>query len=215
MNRHLVVLAHGIMNDGRDMRYLENGLASIGFDTISVNLPLTFGTLEDGCKSLETQIEQTLDKYDFIHFVGYSMGGLVIQRYLSMNKLNNLGYCVFIATPSRGSRLADIAASVPGLGKVFKPVRDLKTRRKPDNIFKHYKNLKVGVIAGSRNSHLHSRLLLSPRSDGMVEVYSTKLDEMHEFARFPYSHKNIHFQEDVLGAVCCFLQNGTFNAEQK
>ena len=209
-DRHLVVLAHGILKDSKDMEFLEGGLLSRGFKTISVDLPLTFGTLEEACKSLEKQIEMEFNSYDVVHFVGYSMGGLVIQRFLSMNKLNNIGYCVFIGTPNRGSKLANIFAAIPGLEMIFKPLKDLKTSRTLDDIFKHNKNIKIGVIAGTKNDPLHSRLLLSPSSDGMVEVHSAKLDKMHEFTHFPYAHKNIHFQEDVLTAVCSFLKNGTF-----
>ena len=211
-NRHLVVLAHGIMKDGRDMGFIEKGLSAHGFSTISVDLPLTFGTLHEGCKALEKQIDLILDQYDVVHFVGYSMGGLVIQRFLSTNKLNNLGYCVFIATPNRGSKLADIASYIPGLGLIFKPLNELKTSRKLDDIFKHNKNLKIGIIAGTKNKSLSSRFILSPKSDGMVEVHSAKLDEMLDFTHFPYDHKKIHFHEDVLTAVYNFLKMGTFKA---
>ena len=210
-NKHLVVLAHGILKDGNDMRFVEKGLIENGFKTISVNLPLTFGTLHDAYKAMKRQIGHLFDEYETIHFVGYSMGGLVIQRFLTMNKINNLGNCVFIASPSKGSKLADIVDSIPLLGKIFKPLKDLRTRRKLDSLFKCNKGFKLGIIAGTKNKKFLSKLFMSNNSDGMVEVHSTKLDEMHDFVAFPYEHKDIHFQDDVVDSVCFFLKNGTFN----
>ncbi len=212
-NNHLVVLAHGILKDGRDMRFIEKGLVENGFKTVSVDLPLTFGSLQDAYKAMKRQVGHMFNEYETVHFVGYSMGGLVIQKFLSLNKINNLGNCVFIASPSKGSRLADIADSIPLLGKIFKPLKDLRTRRKLDNFFKFNRKIRLGIIAGTKNKQLLSKLFMSKNSDGMVEVHSTKLDEMHEFTVFPYAHKDIHFQEDVVDSVCYFIKHGTFIKE--
>jgi len=209
-NRHLVVLAHGVLNNDTDMNFLEQGLKKEGYSTFSVTLPLTFGSMKDAYKAIKHQVGEILGNYDVVHFVGYSMGGLVIQKFLSMNKLDNLGNCVFIATPHKGSKLANLASSVPFVSKIFKPLLDLKTDRVVDNIFKHHKGLKVGIIAGSKNDNFYSRLFLSHRSDGLVEIQSAKHDEMHDYAHFPYIHKEIHVQKDVLVAVCKFMADGTF-----
>ena len=209
--KKLVVLAHGILKNSKNMKFLEDGIQAEGYSTISVNLPLTFGTLEDSCRSLEKQIASQLDKYKVVHFVGYSMGGLVIQKFLSMSPLKNLGNSVFIATPNKGSKLADVATLFPVVGRVFKPLTDLKTNRKPDDVFKHNKDLKVGVIAGTKNNIIYSKLFMSSNSDGMVETDSAQLDEMHDFTDFHYGHQDIHFKKEVLIAVVDFLKYGAFN----
>lgn len=211
LNNELVIFAHGILRSGKDMRFLEKGIKGEGYATIAVNLPLTFGSLEDGCKSLHIQVARIIKKFNKVHFVGYSMGGLVIQKFLSLNPIDNLGNCIFIATPNRGSKLANIASMFPGVARIFKPLKDLTTNRKLDDVFKHHKEMKVGIIAGNKNKIIFSKLFMSPTSDGMVELHSAKLDNMHDYTDFPYSHNEIHFKEEVLSAVIKFIKHGKFS----
>jgi len=51
-------------------------------------------------------------KYQRIHIVGHSMGGLIIRVFLSRNNIWNLGRCVLIATPNQGSDLALLVHSI-------------------------------------------------------------------------------------------------------
>ncbi|MDM8526068.1 alpha/beta fold hydrolase, partial [Desulfococcaceae bacterium HSG8] len=110
MKTQLVVLVHGYCKNSDDMAFLNNGLKNRNYDTFSATLPTTFGTIEDCTNSLRIQIEDLLCRYEQVHFIGHSMGGLIIQRYLSTTVLNNIGKCIFVATPNKGSKLATICS---------------------------------------------------------------------------------------------------------
>lgn len=42
-----------------------------------------------------------------VHFVGHSLGGLLIRAYLQNKRMEKLGRFVLIGTPNRGSELVD------------------------------------------------------------------------------------------------------------
>ena len=44
---------------------------------------------------------------DPVHFVGYSMGGLIIRAYLQKYRPQHLGRVVMLGTPNQGSEVAD------------------------------------------------------------------------------------------------------------
>lgn len=108
-DRETVILVHGFFRTDRDMRYLEKGLEQNGYRTLSPELPTTFGTIEACTLRLEAVMEEMAHKGGKIHFVGHSMGGLIIRHYLARNRVAQLGRVVLIATPNQGSPLASAA----------------------------------------------------------------------------------------------------------
>jgi uncharacterized alpha/beta hydrolase family protein len=209
MKEEITVLVHGFNKDKYDMAFLEKGLRESGFKTVSVNLPTTFGTLEECRQSLSLQINNLIRKDTIVNYVAHSMGGLIIRAYINEVKQNNVGKCLFIATPHNGSRLANIANIIPFYSKIFRPIEILLSGSKlsPSSLDK---NIKVGLIAGNKNANLLGKLFLSNKSDGRVEVASVKFKDADEFIELPFGHKEIHHQYKTLMLVKNFLQQGTF-----
>ena len=123
-NKILVLLVHGFFKNYKDMEVLKTYLSDFGLDAYAVNLPTTFQSLETIYTSFKKQLLGIdTNSYTKIHFVGHSMGGLIIRYYLSKHKVPKLGRCVFIGTPNKGTRLADIGLKVPLAANVLKPIK--------------------------------------------------------------------------------------------
>lgn len=208
MRKEIVVLVHGFFKAQRDMRYLEQGLREAGYETLSVNLPTTLGSMEECVDSLSIQIAN-LEKEYSINYVAHSMGGLIVRAYVASHGNRNVGKCVFISTPHGGSGLASIAESVPFFSSIFKPIRAFLPTSGYRRISKK-EGLRVGVIAGSRSAGIMGKLFLKKPSDGRVEVECVAAKDADESIVLPFGHKEIHHQYCTLLNVLEFLQSGSF-----
>ena len=206
----LVVLLHGFWRTKRDMSFLENSLQSHGYHVFAPTLPTTFQSLETCTVKFEQKFREIHSKYDRIHFVGHSIGGLIIQLFLSRNRVSALGRCVLIATPNDGTELAGLVARylkplmwickpyqalLPGGAGIPPPINNPP----PD----------IGAIAGNRNTLFLGRFI-KRESDGRVPVESVPFDGMKDFIVLPYHHKEIHRRKETAELVRRFLQKGTF-----
>jgi len=214
MSRELTVLVHGFNKNRNDMKYLADGLNSLGFKTVSVNLPTTFGTLEQSVNSLYLQMKDLAREAETINYVAHSMGGLIVRKYIALPHQYNIGKCIFISTPHLGSRLAQIANHIPLYSMVFQPIKNLVPGSKYEK-FGNEKKFKIGIISGNKNSGLLGKIFLSKMSDGYVEIESAKSDDADDFVILPFGHKEIHHKQATLSLLVRFLLNGRFNDEKK
>ncbi len=191
------------------MAFLEKGLGESGFETVSVNLPTRFGTMEQCRDALDRQITGRARTYQVVNYVAHSMGGLITRDYLNHVCQDNVGRCVFIATPHRGSKLAGIAGRFPFYSRIFKTVSPIMPRSGyvPPEL---PAGVSLGLIAGNRNAHLLGKLFLPSESDGRVEVASVRSPDACEFRVLPYAHKEIHHCQETLDQVRNFLLEGRF-----
>ena len=191
------------------MSYMERELKNSGFQTFSVNLPALFGSLEDCRRALYSQVDDIVRDFRTVNYVAHSFGGLVVRSYIASCSQKNVGRCVFIATPHKGSRLARIANYMPLYTKVFRPLGDMAFDHHESSVSGE-KSFAVGLIAGSRNNLLLGKLFLSDNSDGRVEVSSVESSEADDFIVLPFGHREIHHQQQTLKLVKNFLENGKF-----
>ncbi|KUO63115.1 MAG: hypothetical protein APF84_11350 [Gracilibacter sp. BRH_c7a] len=213
-NKQVIILVHGFNKNQSDMFTLKMHLIKLGYHCLTVNLPTRFGSLNDCTSVMKTQLEKLLSGvgYQKIHFVGHSMGGLIIRNYLANNSLPGLGRCVFISCPSKGSSLADKFCKLfPFITKILKSLNDLRVNALEIPNPKNTTNLEIGVIAGNK-SNLLLGVFLKKENDGRVEVDSTKIETMTDFIIKPYGHKEIHYQPDTASLVDDFLLTGKFNS---
>ncbi len=210
----IVVLLHGFNRTKRDMSTLEKFFRSQGYSVSVPDLPILFRSLEDCTKKFEQEFNRIQGKYDRVHFVRHSFGGLIIRLFLSRNRIPKLGRCVLIATPNKGSELAALMA------RYFKPVTLL---------FKPYQAIQpggikipppmndpfpeMGAIAGNRNKLIFGRLIKS-ENDGRVPVDSVPFEAMKEFIILPYHHDEIHHRRETAELILRFIQEGTFGVNR-
>lgn len=145
------------------------------------------------------------------HFVGHSMGGLVVLATLERERAIACGRVLLLGAPVRGSLAGRrFARHAPGrwlLGAsatLWREGREARwTRPEP-----------LGVIAGSLPVGL-GRLIagLAGPSDGVVRLDETEVEGMSERIVLPVAHSTMLVSARVARQVIAFLATGRFVRE--
>jgi pimeloyl-ACP methyl ester carboxylesterase len=210
-----IVLVHGYFRTSSDMNPLEHYFRDKGYVVFSLNLNTTFGSLQECTEDMKYKILTLGIEKENVSFVGHSFGGLIIRHYLSQYRLPNLQRCVLIATPNKGSKLADIGMAILGSFPLnpFKSLDSLQTSISYISPPLNSPPPEIGVIAGNKCNLILGNLLAS-ENDGRVEVNSTKFDDMKDFIVLPYGHHEIHHREETAKLIDMFLKVGSFRSNQ-
>lgn len=206
-SKELVVLLHGFNKGPDDMNPLSCAIKNCGYSVFSPKLPALFKTIKDCASSLNLQIYDMISKFDCVHFVAHSMGGLIAEKYLFDNKNIKLGNRVYIATPFKGTGLARIGIKNPIIRSLLPPLEDLT---KGECYLQSGQRGKMGIISGSKCNLRLGNLLLPNQNDGRVEVQSTEHDGMSDQIILHYGHKEIHHKKETINQVLHFLKAGVF-----
>lgn len=209
------VLIHGYMKNSKDMMVLKAHLDQLGYENILVDLPLTFKKL-DYCNSkfleIISDIASGLNTEEKLNLIGHSTGGLLIRYFLATAQdISFINRCVLIATPNKGSELADMAGRLSTIFiRLFRTLESLQTKEvlkiQPNN---SNGNVEIGCIAGNK-CNLFLGYLLSEENDGRVTVNSAKLEGLRDFIVLPYGHKEIHYKFITAKLIDSFLKNSRF-----
>ena len=210
-----VILVHGYTKHYDDMLVLKKNLDFLGYEAILVDLPLTFKYITDAAIIFEERINEiicSLKEDEKISLVGHSTGGLIIRLLLSNTKyIEKIHRCVLIATPNKGSELADIASRISHIFiNIFKTLKSLRHENVEKLNLKQIDDIEIGGIAGNKSDLLLGKLLEN-ENDGRVEVNSVRYEELKDFIVVPYNHEEIHYKFEVAELVDDFLKSGYFN----
>ena len=118
-----VLVLHGIVRTRYSMEDLAAHLRQAGYQAYSVGYPSTRADVERHARCLKSIVDG-LPEASKIHFVGHSMGGLVIRAYLadpSSLRGERLGRMVMIGTPNHGAERADALAGTFPFDQIFGP----------------------------------------------------------------------------------------------
>jgi len=208
------VLVHGYNKNKKDMFVLKENLEEMGYDIFLAELPLLFKSVEYCTDLFLEQMEElslSLDREKMIHLVGHSTGGIVIRKALNDQVLKkDIGRCVLISSPNKGSQLADLAAEFSsGFVNLFRTLKSITTANIENLNLKTPTGIDIGAIAGN-NSNLLLGRLLKEENDGRIRVSSVKIKDLKDFAVVPYGHKDIHYKKKTAELVSNFLQSGKF-----
>jgi len=208
-----VVLVHGFFMWGGNMRYLAQTLKQRGYHTFSPTLPTRFRNLCDCAGSLTLMLEDRFPEGSVVHFVGHSMGGLIIREYLSRKVVEDLGRVVLIGTPNGGSPYADLLLSgLPFSEQILKALPDLA---EPGPDIPPPLNVpapEIGIIIGTRPDPVR-QLLLPGEHDGLVPSKSVRNVAANDELTIPCSHERLHWRPDTADAVALFLETGSFRKQ--
>ena len=210
-----VVLLHGLGRSESAMLLLESGLRAGGFAVHNIGYPSTEATPEALVALVGEKIQACCSSgTGTIHFVGHSLGGLLIRAHLQRQRPPNLGRVVLIAAPNQGSELADVdATSVADtlLDWAGPTARALRTGPTGFPASLPTPDYPVGVIAGTQGNALGNEWLPQP-NDGLVSVESARLAGMADFVSFDLTHWGLRNDPRVAAQVVAFLQTGQFLA---
>lgn len=207
-----VVLLHGLGRSGSAMYLLGKRINEAGYQTHIIEYDSLKKSPDLIIKAVGQEIdERCRDNGLTVHFVGHSLGGLIIRAYLDQKPINHLGRVVLLGTPNQGSELVDKFGEEWLLRITGPTVRELGTDEDsfPNRIGAPY--YPIGIIAGTSSSNpLTSRSLPGP-DDGLVSVESTKLEGMTDFIEVDTSHSRLRYNETAAREVVYFLKHGRFS----
>lgn len=209
----LVIVVHGLARSDNAMWLIETRLANAGYDVCL----LDYKTIGQDSQLLFADTEQQIARClngQKTHFVGHSLGGLVIKNFLnkssSHNNIADLGEVVFVGTPNHGSEVADALRDhyIMTLGgdvtQSLMQGSDTLGRQVGKN------TIPVGVIAGTKSNPLTEKYFTAA-NDGFVSVESTKLANMKDFITLPVGHSAMRYDGEVATQIMHFLENGQFH----
>lgn len=209
-----VVLLHGIYRSSKHMKRLENALVEAGYGVLNLDYPSTKRDLVGLTAFITEKIHENVPEgAKKVHFVGYSMGGLLVRAVLNAEKPDNLGRVVLLATPNKGSEVADFLKNFSLYRWLYGPAGQELVTDPDGEITKLLGEIdyKPGVIAGYRSIDPFSSLFLLPGlDDGKVSVESAKIDGMADFILLPTSHTFFPQSNRVIAQTLYFLKHGEF-----
>jgi pimeloyl-ACP methyl ester carboxylesterase len=210
-----VVLLHGFGRTDKAMLLLNSALTEAGYDVHSLEYPSTDEAPETLVEIVGADINSCCrDGAETVHFVGHSLGGLLLRDYLGRHRPGKLGHVVLIGSPNKGTELADadlgIKAQETMLGWAGPSAQVLHTG--PDGYAASLPvpDYTVGVIAGTRGNHVSDNWLPIP-NDGVVSVESARLEGMTDFVDVDVTHWDMRSDSVVAELVIDFLRHGRFN----
>lgn len=213
--KEVVYLLHGFGRSKFAMWVLASRLEDAGFLVHNIGYSSINDSPEEILRDVSEQINDSLpENNQTVHFVGHSLGGLIIRAYLEDTKVRNLGRVVLIGTPNKGTTLVDYYRDTWWMQMAGPTALALSTDEKsfPNSIADPY--YPVGIIAGVSDDSSNEDILPGP-DDGLVTVESTKVNNMTDFIVIESSHWRLRYDREVAGQTIAFLRYGKFEKENE
>lgn len=193
-SRDHVVLLHGMGRTWRSMSPMARACERAGFAAINIGYPSTRLRLPDLVDVVRARMAAV--NGGRLHFVGHSLGCIVIRSILVRHRPDGLGRVVLMTPPNRGALMADRA--LPWLGWFLRPLPDLTIRGGVAARIPTPAGVEIGVIAGTK--------------DRTVSLDETRLPGETDRAQVPCGHSFLMRRRDVQEMTVRFLRTGRFAA---
>jgi pimeloyl-ACP methyl ester carboxylesterase len=204
----LVILVHGLWQSGLELFVMRRRLQADGsLRALFFSYPTVVGTMSNHVRRL---IEcARAHKAEQLHFVGHSLGGLVVLRALEITDDLPPGRAVLLGSPLQGSRTAQSLARLP-FGRAL--LGGALTQECVEWSPREWSGRReVGVIAGSMGFGV-GRLLanLDTAHDGTVLVEETRLPGAKDHIVIAASHTGLLVSAQAAEQTRHFLERGAF-----
>ena len=199
-----VILAHGLWVPGLVMRPLAARLARAGFRCRTFSYMGAAGPLEAHADRLARYAHDVGPA----HFVGHSLGGLVVLEALQRRPQTAAGRVVLLGTPVNGCHAGRRIARTPSGRWLLGESENLWRERRAAN---WRRPEALGVVAGTLPLGL-GRLFgpLPGVNDGVVTLEETGIEGMTERVALPVGHSAMLVSARVADNVAQFLAHGQF-----
>ncbi|MDO1509151.1 MULTISPECIES: triacylglycerol lipase [unclassified Neisseria] len=203
-----VLLLHGLYMGTWIMQPLAHKLKKHGFTVDTFGYYSIRQTLPQHAVSLTEKVEQFYRCHNEpLHFVGHSLGGLVLRHFAAMHPDLIRGRIVTLGTPHQGSsvaeRLKNMKFSRFTLGGSYRNGLDGNVPALPPGI-------ELGSLAGNRPIGAGNLLGIKGENDGTVCVKETFCEGMKDHIVLPVTHTSMLLNKDAAAQIEKFLHCGYF-----
>ena len=205
-----MVLVHGLWMHGIVMELMRRRIERCGYRALTYSYPSVRLTLTENSWRLARYCRAI--SASRLHFVGHSLGGLIVLRMLELVAGLPRGRIVLAGTPFTECYAARRLVRLPGgrtaLGR---SIPEWIEAARPEFDGTH----EIGVIAGRVPLGL-GRLVapdLAEPCDGVVSVAETRMPGMRDHVVLSVSHSGMLVSSTVARCICAFLRNGAFAQE--
>jgi len=181
---------------------IKKALEAEGYEVLNFGYSSYCCSISEIGEKLRAELARTVGpQHTQVHFVGHSLGNIVIRYVLTRDTLPpRVGRVVMLAPPNQGAHAANTFA--PFAGWLLRPVTELRadtaaTVRKLPRV----RDVQIGVIAA--------------RDDRTVKLPETHLAEETAHVVVGGGHSFIMRREDVKRQLVVFLRTGHFAAEHE
>lgn len=205
--KETVVLLHGIWMNSLVMRVLGERLRKCGFEVCYFSYSSLRLSPEKNADRLQQQVE-SIDS-DIIHFVGHSLGGLVLLHLFHKYPLQKPGRVLLLGSPVHGSHIANrlkhtsIGSRILGKSIDHGLLGDAPKWKAPRDL---------GMIAGTVGFGIGLLFGKMPETnDGAVTLSETRMQGITQYIECKTTHTGLLFSTKVADLSCAFLKSGQFS----
>jgi pimeloyl-ACP methyl ester carboxylesterase len=211
VEQETVVLLHGLGRSWRSMKPLENRLSAEGYKVHNFAYPSRDAGPAELVAELQRQVATCCGESPRLHFVGHSLGAILIRIYLADNRPDRLGRVVMLSPPNHGSEIVDSMGDSWIFESMMGPAAE-QLGTGPDSLPNTLPpaDYEVGIIAGSASVNPVGSMIIPGDDDGMVSICSMRLDGMADFIVVHKTHAFIMQSTEVTAQILEFLRNGRF-----
>lgn len=204
-----VIYVHGLWMSGGEGLLLRHRLARELGATVHA---FAYSAVTHGMEEISEQLRRFVSAIDppRVHFVGHSLGGLVIYRFFERFAAQPPGRVVFLGSPCVASRAAVEASHSRFMSALMgrSVAEELLTARQ-----RRWRAARpLGIIAGSYSFGFGQFLAgFEEDSDGTVAVSETRLPGASDHIVVPVSHMGMLVSARVARETARFLRHGHFS----
>ena len=201
-----VILVHGLWMNGLDMTLLRRRIAAAGYSVHQFRYPTVRRSPAENAHELAAFAREL--RQPVLHFIGHSLGGLVLRHLFHAHPDQRPGRVVTLGTPHQESSAAR------GFLRL-RPGRTLLGRSLEAGLLGEAPGWNGGRDLGS----IAGTLVLGPAwfipgiprpSDGTVAVSETLLEGMRDHVTVPATHMGLLISRRAAAQCVNFLRHGAF-----
>ena len=204
-----MVYVHGLWMPGEESLILRHRLSNeFGLTLQAFRYSAASATMSDITERLESWVREL--KAPAVHFLGHSLGGLVIHRFLERFPDQPPGRVVFLGTPCVASRVAQRASRFAPIAHLMGPSVAEELLQPHERRWEQARPL--GIIAGSQPIGVGQLLAdFTEENDGTVAVSETRMPGASDHIVLPVSHLGMLLSARVAHETGSFLTEGRFS----
>ena len=212
-----IVLLHGLARDRRIMQPLESFLSEQTSEPIyNFSYPSRQGDFPNLVARIKSKILEQCDQSQPMHFIGHSMGGILIRLLLQQWRPAQLGKVIQVGSPNQGTEVVDFLNKT-GLFKYIYGVAASRLGKDEHSIIHELLpvDYDLGIIAADQvalKDYIFDRFVFNCDNDGLVAVESTRSSYMKDYKLIHATHVSVISDPLTLQHIWHFIQNGSFIA---